>query len=270
MIPDDRLIEDFRRDGAVALRGVADAGWLERLRGALEANIADPGPFGKIYTQPGEAGFYFGDYCNWNRFSGYLDFAVESGIAEAVAALMGSSKVNLFHEHVLVKDPGTENPTPWHHDQPYWVVDGDQVLSTWIALDPVPADVGMEFVAGSHLDGTHYNPRYFIDQRDFEDHHGPSAPDIDGNRAAYRILNWDLEPGDCVVFHARTLHAAPGNRGQHRRRAVAYRWTGDDARFARREGRMSPPFEEVTLKPGDPMDSDTFPVVWPPERRMVG
>lgn len=269
MKPDASVIENYRRDGAVALRGVAAGRWLEVLRDALDANIAAPGPFGKVYTREGEGGFYFGDYCNWDRFDGYRTFAAESGIAEAVAALMGSNKVNLFHEHVLVKDPGTENPTPWHHDQPYWVVDGDHVCSTWVALDPVPADVGMEFVAGSHLDQTHFNPRYFIDHKDFEDHSGPSVPDIDGNRDAYRILNWALEPGDCVVFHARTLHAAPGNRGQHRRRAVAYRWTGDDARFARRAGRMSPPFEDVTLQPGDLMDSETFPVVWPPEQRAI-
>jgi len=263
------LIDDFRRDGAVLLKGVADAAWLERLRDALDRNIADPGPTGKVYTKDGEGGFYFGDYCNWNRFDGYRDFVRDSGIAEKVAALMGSKKVNLFHEHVLVKDPGTQNPTPWHHDQPYWVVDGDQVCSTWVALDPVPADVAMEFVAGSHASGTHYRPRYFIDHKDYEDHSGPSVPDIDADRSQYRILNWALEPGDCVAFHARTLHSAPGNHGSHRRRAVAYRWTGDDARFARRQGQMSPPFPDVPHRPGDLMDSETFPIVWPPEQRMI-
>ncbi|WP_416896717.1 MAG: phytanoyl-CoA dioxygenase family protein [Minwuia sp.] len=266
---EQRLIEEFRRDGAILLKGVADEGWLARLREALEQNIASPGPTGKVYTKEGESGFYFGDYCNWDRFDGYRDFVRDSGIAGKVAALLGSEKVNLFHEHVLVKDPGTENPTPWHHDQPYWVVDGDQVCSTWVALDPVPADVAMEFVAGSHKPGTHYRPRYFIDHRDYEDHDGPSVPDVDADRGSYRILNWALEPGDCVVFHARTLHAAPGNRGKHRRRAVAYRWTGDDARFARRKGQMSPPFPDVPHKPGDIMDSPIFPVVWPPERSMI-
>ncbi len=269
MIPTQQMIDDFQRDGAILLPKVADSGWLEQLRDALDRNIADPGPTGKVYTQKGEAGFYFGDYCNWDRFDGYRNFVRDSGIAEKVGLLLGSNKVNLFHEHVLVKDPGTENPTPWHHDQPYWVVDGDQVCSTWVALDPVPADVAMEFVAGSHKSQEHYKPRRFIDLKDYEENLGRSVPDIDANRSDYNILNWALEPGDCVVFHARTLHAAPGNRGQFRRRAVAYRWTGDDARFARREGMMSPPFEDVPHKPGDIMDSPVFPVVWPPEQRMI-
>lgn len=263
------LIDDFRRDGAILLKGVADTHWLQRLRDALDRNIADPGPTGRVYTKDGEGGFYFGDYCNWDRFEGYRDFVRDSGITEQVAALLDSTKVNLFHEHVLVKDPGTANPTPWHHDQPYWVVDGDQVCSTWVALDPVPADVAMEFVAGSHLSARHYRPRHFIDLKDYADHEGPSVPDIDADRSQYRILNWALDPGDCIAFHARTLHSAPGNHGKHRRRAIAYRWTGDDARFARRAGKMSPPFADVPHQPGDLMDSPEFPIVWPPEQRMI-
>jgi len=266
---DKETIEAFRRDGVVVLKGAADAHWLARLREAVEQNIANPGPFGKVYTPEGADGFYFGDYCNWDRIDGYRAFVRESGIAEKVAALFGSEKVNLFHEHVLVKDPGTQTATPWHHDQPYWTVDGDQVGSTWVALDPVPADVTMTFVAGSHLSGVHYRPRYFLNQRDYEDHDGPSVPDIDASPEDYRILSFPVEPGDAIAFHARTLHGAPGNRGQHRRRAVAFRWTGDDARFARRKGQMSPPFPDVGLEPGDLMDCPTFPVVWPPEQQTI-
>ena len=32
-----------------------------------------------------------------------------------------------YHEHVFTKDPGTNHATPWHHDQPYYPVDGWQV-----------------------------------------------------------------------------------------------------------------------------------------------
>lgn len=269
MTVDPSMIEAFRRDGAVMLRGVADPDWLERLRAGVAENIARPGPYGITYTGDGAAGLYFGDYCNWQRIAAFRDFVVETEVARTSAALLGTAKLNLFHEHVLVKDPGTAERTPWHHDQPYWTVDGEQVGSTWIALDPVPQTVAMEFVAGSHRWGTAYRPRYFGSHADYEDRVGPSVPDIDARRDEYRILSWALEAGDAVAFHARTLHAAPGNPGPHRRRAIAFRWTGDDARFARREGQMSPPFPDIGLKHGEPMDSPTFPVVWPPERRTI-
>lgn len=38
-------IEAFWADGAIALRGVVDAGWRRVLAEAIEADIADPGPF---------------------------------------------------------------------------------------------------------------------------------------------------------------------------------------------------------------------------------
>ena len=31
--------------------------------------------------------------------------------------LMQSKKVNVFHEHVLVKEIGSKKRTPWHQDQ---------------------------------------------------------------------------------------------------------------------------------------------------------
>ena len=67
---------------------------------------------------------FFGDYCNWQRIDGYRDFVLFSPAAGIAKILMGSDKVNFFHEHVLVKSPGTDEPTPWHHDHPYYCIDG--------------------------------------------------------------------------------------------------------------------------------------------------
>ena len=40
------------------------------------------------------------------------------------------------------------------------------------------------------------------------------------------------------------------------------RFTGDDARFTRRNSYMSPPFEDVDMPTGALMDSEHFPVVY--------
>ncbi len=81
---------------------------------------------------------------------------------------MGSRTARIFHEHVLVKEPGTREVSPWHQDQPYYCVDGEQVLSIWLPLDPVPRSVSPEFVAGSHLWGKLFTPRKFVDHRPYE------------------------------------------------------------------------------------------------------
>ncbi len=254
----------YGRDGAVALRRVFDADWIDLLARGVARNMAEPGPYFRRYTEAGEPGLFIGDYCNWQRIEEYRRFAFDSPAPGLGARLMGSAKVNLFHEHVLVKEAATANRTPWHHDQPYWTVDGEQVCSIWVPLDPVPRATCVEFVAGSHRWGTWYTPKSFYDLSDRDGEEFETVPDIDAHRDDYEILAWDLKPGDCIAFHALVVHGAPGNASKvNRRRALSLRLTGDDARFARRDGYMSPPFPEVTLAPGDPMDCETFPRVWP-------
>lgn len=258
-------IEAYRTEGAVCLRGVFDREWLELLAAGVERNLKEPGPYARFYTPQGAPGLFFGDYCNWTRIPEYARFLRDSPAAGIAGRLMGASKVNLFHEHVLVKEPGTLERTPWHHDQPYWTVDGWQVCSLWMCLDPVPNDTCPEFVAGSHRWGEWYTPRRFVDSANHpaEDPSFRPVPDVEGNRERYSLLSWDLEPGDCIVFHGLTLHGAPGNPLPTRRRAIASRWTGDDAVYVLRPGFMSPPPPpDGTPQPGAPMDSPVFPVVW--------
>jgi ectoine hydroxylase-related dioxygenase (phytanoyl-CoA dioxygenase family) len=257
-------IEAYERDGVVCLCGVFAPRWLDLLAAGVERNLREPGPYAKRYTPEGAPGLFFGDYCNWRRIPEYREFLHHSPAAAIAGRLMRSRKVNLFHEHVLVKEPGTLEPTPWHHDQPYWTVDGQQVCSLWLPLDPVPRAACPEFVRGSHLWGEWYTPRRFVDSGDHpaEDSSFRPVPDVEADRAAYDLLSWDLQPGDCLVFHALTLHGAPGNRLAHRRRAVASRWTGDDAVYVLRPGFTSPPPQEGAPPPGSPMDSEAFPVVW--------
>ena len=258
-------IRAFREDGAVCLRGVISAHWLDVLAAGVERNMRDPGRFGKRYTPEGKPGLFFGDYCNWHRIGEYEDFFRNSPAAPVAAQLMGSRKVNLFHEHVLVKEPGTEERTPWHQDQPYYTVDGADIVSLWIPLDPVPREVSLEFVAGSHRWGKWYTPKRFADgddhpakQQDFV-----PVPDIEAERSQHRILGWSLGPGDLIAFQALALHGAPGNTSRNRRRVVSARFTGDDARYVLREGFMSPPPPDTGAPHlGAPMDSAAFPVIW--------
>lgn len=57
-----------------------------------------------------------------------------------------------------------------------------------------------------------------------------------------------------------TLHGAPGNHtSDRRRRGLATRWCGDDARFDPRPKTMTLPFDPE-LNPGDPLKSPNFPL----------
>jgi ectoine hydroxylase-related dioxygenase (phytanoyl-CoA dioxygenase family) len=247
------------------LRRAFEPLWLEKLASGLERNLKEPSPYGCRYTKEGSPGAFVDDYCNWQRIPEYREFIFESGVGKLVAILLRSRNVRIFHEHVLVKEPGTREVSPWHQDQPYYCVDGDQVCSVWLPLDPVPRSVCPEFVAGSHRWGKLFTPRKFLDHRPYEGSFQAfePVPDIDSTRGDYEILSWDLEPGDAIAFHMKTVHGAPGTaKHPFRRRAVSTRWLGDDAVFATRPFETSPPFPGLRLQPGEPMDHELFPIVY--------
>ncbi len=255
-------INAFRRDGAAVLRGVF-TDWVETLRAGVSRNLAEPSADVKIYQGQSGAGRFVGDYCNWGRIAEYRDFIFNSDAAAIGRQLMGTKQVRLFHEHVLVKEPGADVPTPWHQDQPYYCVDGSDTVSLWIPLDSVPRERTLEFVGGSHKSGKYYRPERFNKTALNENDGLEPVPDINGNRAAFNILGWALEPGDAVAFNYLTLHGAPANTSKaEQRRAFSLRLMGDNVRFARRDGiNTSPPFRGVTLKHGDVMDAPEFPLL---------
>ncbi len=261
---DDATIERFHTDGAVVLRGSLDPEWLDLLAEGVEYNRANPSEWSHWYTDPDQAVGFWSDYVTWPSVDQYRRVAFESGLAEIAGQLMQSETVRFFHEHVLVKEPGATEPTPWHHDDPYYGVDGMQNVSMWIALDAVPAATGLQFIAGSHRSGRRFVPRKFIDQTPYgaADERFELLPAADELLADQQVIGWDVEPGDVVAFHFRTLHGAPGNHLDTPRRAVSLRWLGDDARYGVRPWATSPPFEPNGLVEGGPLGDDPrFPIV---------
>jgi ectoine hydroxylase-related dioxygenase (phytanoyl-CoA dioxygenase family) len=232
------LIDAFAADGAVAVRGVADTELRARVERAVEANLADPSPLALVASGADDPGRFVEDFGNWPRFPAYVELARRA--APIARALMGSSSVRLYHDHLLVKEAGTAQRTPWHQDQPYYDVEGRDVISMWLPLDPVGREATLEFVAGSHR-GPWLMPRTFMDTEAkwFPEGSLAEVPDVDADRAAHRILGWALEPGDAVFFHALELHSAPGS--PHRRRVLSIRFLGDDVRRVQRPWRTSPP-----------------------------
>ncbi len=258
----------FLSDGVVVLRGPF-RNWVDLLRAGVDRNLHSPGPyFADNVARPG-AGRFWDDYCNWRRIPEFETFILESESARLAAEMMGSETAQFFHDHVLVKEPGTDMPTPWHQDGPYYFVDGTQTVSFWLPLDPVPVQRSLRFVAGSHRWKRSVRPVKWKDDSRFyetDDDIYMDMPDLDANPREYSILAWAMEPGDAVLFDFRAVHGADGNAGSARRRAFSMRWVGDDARYVQRSGRTSPPFPDHAMRAGQRLREDWFPVLWPKPR----
>jgi ectoine hydroxylase-related dioxygenase (phytanoyl-CoA dioxygenase family) len=264
-------IERFWHDGAICLRGVFSEEWLDVLRQATDAAIADPGPLSIDASNSGDKRFFI-ELGLWSRMPSVKRFIYDSPAAQVAKSLLRTQRVNLFFDQLFVKEPGAVEPTPWHQDQPYWPIAGRQVLSLWIPMDPVTlSSGGLEYVRGSHEWNRRFHPVNFgkttaeidavLSKLD-----GEKLPPIDADRSQYEFLSWDMQPGDVLVHQAMTVHGASGNGSlANRRRAYSVRWSGDDAIWDPRPGLLETipgpstlPYPQVA---GAKMDSEAFPLI---------
>lgn len=255
-------IDAFHADGVVLIRG-AFADWVDVIRAGIDRSMRAPGNNSSDYARGTSAGRFFDDFWCWPRVPEFLEVVRRSPAAELAATLMRSRTSQLFHDHVLVKEPGTEVATPWHQDAAYFFLDGSQTVNLWLPVDPVE-DATLRCIAGSHRWPKLVLPVRWLSEQNFytaSDAYIP-IPDPDAEPEKYRVLEWAMQPGDAVAFHYRTLHGARGNTTTRRRRAFSLRFVGDDARYVERPGRTSPPFPGHDMKPGQRLREDWFPVLW--------
>src|ERR1700735_3982700 len=111
----------FARDGVVCLRRAFDPVWVERLRLAIERRISEK----KARTPVDQPNGFLLDINMWDEDADFRSFAFESPAAEIAGTMMVSKEVRLFKDQLFIKEPGSPDAvTPWHHDLPYWCVDG--------------------------------------------------------------------------------------------------------------------------------------------------
>jgi ectoine hydroxylase-related dioxygenase (phytanoyl-CoA dioxygenase family) len=194
----------------------------------------------------------------------FRGFSLSGPAPEIAAALLESARVNFFGDQIFVKEPGTRERTAFHQDATYFEIDGDQCCVLWIPVDPVTLEGGtMQYWRGSHRDGKLYQPNVFIAQTTFPGAEGELLPDIEGQLDDYDIVHFDVEPGDVLVHHYRTVHGAGGNHTRYQvRRAASLRYCGDDIRFCTRPWAPRQLHHTHRLQDGEPLSGPDFPVVW--------
>lgn len=260
-------LTSLHTDGVIPLRGVVDSRWLGVVGDAIERDIARPGPYYHGYVPDNGVGKFHGNVRLCESDDGMREFCLNGPLPQLAAQCFDTEKINFFYDQLFVKEPGTVNRTRWHNDLPYWPVRGDQIMSFWVALDPVTVDSGaLEFIRGSHHPGVWYQPETFGKQTGHDEYErNPDyvdIPDIESVRDQHEIVSWDLEPGDVYAFHAMTVHGSGGNqRTDLRRRGYTVRYCGEDARYDTRVG-TNKGLHSADHADGDLLDSDRFPTVW--------
>lgn len=145
-------------------------------------------------------------------------------VVAMLKALMGTDEIRLSQNHhncVMTKHPGFSSVTSWHQDIRYWRFDRRELVSSWLALGPENAhNGGLLVIPGSHtLD---FEPGQF----DASLFLRTDLPD--NEELLSRAIAVELEPGDLLLFHSRTLHAAGQNDSDIIKRSLVYTYRAED------------------------------------------
>ena len=151
-LPGEDAIAAYERDGVVSLRQAFTPEWVALIAEGMEIAINDAVERDTEFTvsEPGEEGVFYYDTFMWKRIEAFRRFAFDSPAADIARRIMRSDGLLFYFDFMLVKEPGTSRATPWHYDEAYWPIDGEQICNLWTAVDHIPEATALRFVKGSH------------------------------------------------------------------------------------------------------------------------
>ena len=256
----EKQIKDYQADGVIVVKDVFKD-WIEPLRKGFQKVLDNPSKHGRENVNDNN-GRFFEDYCNWERIEEFKNCIFNSPGAEIVAEVTNSKSIQIFHDHLFIKEPGTNKETPWHQDMPYYCVEGNDTGSFWIPLDEVDKKNNLKLITGSHKWPKLIRPTKWSNNQSWyqDDSSFMSLPLFE--EFEKDILIPELNLGDAVLFNFKIVHGSTGNNTSKSRRAFSMRFIGDDVKYIDRGGPTSPPFDGIKLKTGDLMREDWFPKIF--------
>jgi ectoine hydroxylase-related dioxygenase (phytanoyl-CoA dioxygenase family) len=196
-------------------------------------------------------GTIFNQYVNvWTRDEAMRRLTLHTNVSAAARALAGVD-LRLWHDQILIKQPGVSKATEFHQDQPYWPhMDSPNPISCWIALGDVPVEAGcMTFLPGSQ-NLTDLPRQNLADQKSLMD----IAPDLVWSER----VTVPLKAGDCTFHHGRCAHMATPNVSDSPRVAHVVIFFDAAARYSGAGHVVTDP---LAMAVGDPFDDAAFPAV---------
>ena len=256
----DTVADAVAKHGVAHVAGLIDATACARLNEAIEHCRAHPGPNFRTLS-PADRPLVQSDLFRWRDVAAIRDIAMTGELPRLAAEVFRTNAVILLEDQWFYSAEGSGTPSPWHQDHPYHPLE-PWFLTIWIPLDPVPGPVGIKAVRGSH-DGDIYAPVEFSAGKATLDVGRVAlrpVPDIDRAPDRFDVFAPETAPGDAVLLHSRTLHAAGGRCAATFRR-LSIRYAPADTRVTPRPWPVASFWSDHDLNTGVPLPEDAFPRV---------
>jgi phytanoyl-CoA hydroxylase len=236
------LVDSYRRNGFVQLRGVLSPAEAARFaaaaRAAYEAGRA-LNPDDQTFKQVVNV---------WREDPVLRELTLHDRLAAAATELAGIP-LRLWHDQLLMKKPHNHAPTEYHQDAPYWPhARARHSLSAWVALVDVPVERGcMTFMPGQQ-DRRDIRAADLTDRTDLFE----AAPDL----VYSPRVTLPLRAGDVTFHNGYTPHTANANDTDDVRLAHVIAYVDRDVAF---DGRPHVCTDPLGLEPGQPLPDAEFP-----------
>ncbi len=145
------------------------------------------------------------------------------------------------HNCIMTKQPQYSSETGWHQDIRYWSYVSPDLVNVWLALGREYAANGcLQVIPGSHrcdFDRSRFDADVFF------------RTDLPENQALIQTRQFvELEPGDVLFFHCKTLHSASRNTTNESKYSAVFTFHGGDNHPLRNTRSSALP--ELLLTPG--------------------
>jgi len=241
------LKKKFDRDGYAVIRGFLPPAELARLNHELERYITECVPTLQrtdVYYEDRDDPATLKQMARIKEhdayFAGLITRPKWKGLAETLLAdQVVAQELEWFN-----KPPEIGKPTPPHQDGYYFMLEPNEAITMWLALDPVDERNGcIRYIPGSHRKGLRPHGRTEV--------LGFSQGITDyGSADRSAEVPIVASPGDLLVHHAVTIHRADGNPSQRHRRSLGLifyvaRARQDAKKLAAYQARLNAELEEA-------------------------
>lgn len=240
-------VQFYRDNGFVRVRGIISPEEAEEFRlAALEASARV-----KNLAEGYAARAVFDQHVNvWTQDEVMRRLTLHPNVAQVAQKLAGVP-LRLWHDHILIKQPGRSVATEFHQDQPYWPhANSSNPISVWIALCDVPVERGcMTFLPGSHA-------RTDLPAQNLGDHRSlfSLCPELEWQTR----VTVPLRAGDCTFHHGRCAHMATPNITEEPRVAHIVIYMDATTTYRKQRHVVTDP---LNLEDGALIEGELFPLV---------
>ncbi|MGB7405558.1 MAG: phytanoyl-CoA dioxygenase family protein [Pacificimonas sp.] len=257
---DAATIASFRTNGFVKIPGVVSPGAALRLRAELKRLLEAE----HDVTLDGDTTDRFASLeMAWLDNPLLRLFVLSPRIAKIATDLLGVPSVRLYHDNILSKEPGCGR-TPWHYDDHHFPLATHNVVTAWIAAQPIPVAMGPLSFAGPL--GVHKLvedvPFNKVDTS-YDEHVGKLFRDKD-----VAVDESPFALGEVSFHHNLNFHTAGPNRTTRSRIVLANTFFADGARVTDDPTLVSGDWRKFLpgCERGGIAASPLNPVCWPPEQ----